>query len=252
MGIAQSRPVMSVSTSEKPVARTLVVEDDVNILNLLDAYLERAGHHVVAASDGKEGMELALSERFDLCVLDVMLPRTRGTDIAAAMWVNGINAPIVFLTALGAEADILSAFGAGADDYVIKPFSPRELLVRIDAILRRSAMQPRGRDDRVGIGPIQLDETALTCQVHGESLELTPHEFRILRQLMARPNRVFERGALIARLYGNAQAVSPKAIDVHVHHLRSKLGDDAGAMIQTVRGFGYKLVPAAGAGGFDG
>ncbi len=156
-----------------------MVEDDVNILNLLDAYLERAGHHVVAASDGKEGMELALSERFDLCVLDVMLAWTRSIDIAAVMRDNGINTPIVFLAALGAEAEILSAFGAGVDDYVVKPFSPQELPLRVDAILRRSAMQPRGRDDRVGIGPIQLDETVQACQVQVEPLELTPHEFRI-------------------------------------------------------------------------
>lgn len=236
---------MTAVPSTNLVTRTLVVEDDENILNLLGAYLESAGHDVVMASDGTEGRNRALAERFDLCVLDVMLPGTRGTEIVAAMRANGITTPVVFLTALGTETDILSGFNVGADDYLVKPFSPRELLVRIDAILRRSALQPPGRTDIVGVGPLELDEKALTCQVRGVPLELTPHEFRILRHLMAWPNRVFERGALIACLYGNAHAVSPKAIDVHVHHLRTKLGDDVGAMIQTVRGFGYKLTPHA-------
>ncbi|MEM6988747.1 MAG: winged helix-turn-helix domain-containing protein, partial [Pseudomonadota bacterium] len=106
--------------------------------------------------------------------------------------------------------------------------------------------QVRHTDETLSVGPVKLDDVALTCHVHGEAVELTPHEFRILRQLIARPNRVFERSVLIASLYGNEHAVSPKAIDVHVHHLRAKLGDEVGALIQTVRGFGYKLSPAAG------
>ncbi len=221
------------------------MEDDANILNLLSAYLESAGHEVVVASDGKLGLELALAERFDLCVLDVMLPSARGTAIATAMREHGIDTPVVFLTALGAETDILHGFGAGADDYLVKPFSPRELLVRIAAILRRSATQARGPSDALGVGPLVLNEAELTCQVWGGLVDLTPHEFRILRQLVASPNRVFSRCALIACLYGSEHAVSPKAIDVHVHHLRTKLGDEVGAMIQTVRGFGYKLAPRA-------
>ena len=244
MGFARLKTEVVVAPSSAPVARTLVVEDDVNILNLLDAYLEKAGHQVVMASDGADGLELALSDRFDLCVFDVMLPRARGTDIAAAMRANGIDTPIVFLTALGTELDVLSGFDAGADDYVLKPFSPRELLVRIEAILRRTAIRTHNTKDRMSVGPVEINETALTCQVDGAPVDLTPHEFRILWQLMMSPNRVFERGVLISCLYGNAHAVSPKAIDVHVHHLRTKLGESAGAMIQTVRGFGYKLTPA--------
>jgi len=149
----------------------------------------------------------------------------------------------LFLTALGTEADVLRGFGVGADDYVVKPFSPRELLVRVDAILRRSALQARPLSDAVGVGPLSLNDAALTCTVGHTPVELTPHEFRILRQLVASPNRVFSRTVLIASLYGTEHAVSPKAIDVHVHHLRAKLGGEVGAMIQTVRGFGYKLTP---------
>ncbi len=243
MGHAHMTPHVPDAPATEAVARTLVVEDDANILNLLSAYLENAGHDVVAVADGKLGLEKALAEPFDLCLFDVMLPYTHGTEIAAAMRESGIMTPVIFLTALGTEADVLRGFGVGADDYVVKPFSPRELLVRVDAILRRSALQARPQSDAVGVGPLSLNDAALTCTVGHSPVELTPHEFRILRQLVASPNRVFSRTVLIASLYGTEHAVSPKAIDVHVHHLRAKLGGEVGAMIQTVRGFGYKLTP---------
>jgi len=227
----------------EPIASTLVVEDDINILNLLSAYLESAGHCVVTASTGCAGLELATGADFDMCILDVMLPGISGTDIAAAMRAVGDQTPVLFLTALGNEADILRGFSVGADDYIVKPFSPRELLVRVEAILRRSSLPRLEQGNQIIAGPIRLDEAQPTCNVNGATIDLTPHEYRILRRLLGRPNRVFERGSLIAAIYGNEDAVSPKAIDVHVHHLRAKLGQDAGAMIQTVRGFGYKFSP---------
>ena len=192
---------------------------------------------VVTASDGHTGLQKALTGTFDICVFDEMLPHKSGSEIAAAMRRAGNATPILFLSALSNEADVLHGFGVGADDYVVKPFSPRELLVRVDAILRRTSSKPQTpKNDG---GPIQLDDDQPTCTVNGASVELTPHEFKILRRLVSRPNRVFERGTLIATLYGNEAAVSPKAIDVHVHHLRAKLGK-VGAMIETVRGFGYR------------
>ncbi len=221
----------------------LVVEDDENILNLLSAYLESAGHHVVTASDGATGLSQALKGGFDICILDVMLPSKSGTEIAAALREAGSVTPILFLSALGNETDILRGFGVGADDYMVKPFSPRELLVRIEAILRRGPARQTGIEQTLEFGPIALDGAQPTCRVRGETVELTPHEYKILRQLLGRPDRVFERSSLIASLYGNEHAVSPKAIDVHVHHLRAKLGEDVGEMIQTVRGFGYKFAP---------
>ena len=223
-------------------AKTLVVEDDANILNLLSAYLESAGHKVVAVADGDTGLQKALNETFDICVFDEMLPDRSGSEIARAMRKVGIETPILFLSALSTEADIVRGFGAGGDDYVVKPFSPRELLVRVDAILRRSSVGATPQNGRHG--PLQLDDDQPVCKVNGASVELTPHEYRILKQLLSRPNRVFERGSLIAAIYGNEHAVSPKAIDVHVHHLRAKLGREAEATIQTVRGFGYRYNPA--------
>ena len=220
----------------------LVVEDDENILNLLSAYLQSAGYRVKTATNGDQGLETALEHSFDICVLDVMLPGKSGTEIAAELRQAGCATPIVFLTARGAEADILEGFGVGADDYMVKPFSPRILLVRLEAILKRAHNTPVPDAQITTHGSIQLDNTQPVCSVNGEPVELTPHEYRILRKLMNHPGRVFERSSLIGSIYGNEHAISPKAIDVHVHHLRSKLGEDTGAMIQTVRGFGYKFV----------
>ena len=226
------------STNERSV---LVVEDDENILNLLSAYLENAGYKVVTARDGHQGLQQAMECVFDICVFDVMLPGKTGTAIASAMRESGRDTPILFLTALGSESDILQGFGVGADDYIVKPFSPRILLVRISAILKRLRTHQFAEKLMMRLGPIQLDETQPVCLVDELPVELTPHEYRILRELIKRPERVFERRTLITAIYGNEDAISPKAIDVHVHHLRLKLGNQAGDMIQTVRGFGYKL-----------
>lgn len=219
----------------------LVVEDDGNILNLLSAYLESAGYKVMTATDGNQGLRHALERTFDICILDVMLPGKTGTAIASAMREAGRDTPILFLTALGTESDILRGFGAGADDYIVKPFSPRILLVRIAAILKRMQAGQSSESLMTKRGPIQLDDTQPVCLINDMPVELTPHEYLILRQLINRPERVFERRTLISVIYGNEDSVSPKAIDVHVHHLRTKLGKEAGDMIQTVRGFGYKL-----------
>ena len=207
--------------------------------------MESAGHTVVAESDGEIGLFKALNETFDICVFDEMLPNKSGSDIAKAMRQAGIHTPILFLSALSSENDVIRGFDVGGDDYVVKPFSPRELLVRVKAILRRNS--PNVSANWHGVGPIKLAEDQPICVVNGVGVELTPHEYLILRQLLSRPNRVLERETLIATIYGNTHAVSPKAIDVHLHHLRAKLGAEVGALIKTVRGFGYRYVPLADA-----
>jgi DNA-binding response OmpR family regulator len=222
-------------------AKILVVEDDENILNLLSAYLESAGHDVVVHQDGQMGYKAALTDNFDICIFDVMLPHRSGTEIVEAMREHGSQTPVLFLTALGAETNVLQGFAAGADDYVIKPFSPRELIVRIQAILRRSQTANACPDEVLEVGPLKLDVEQPTCNLSGQSIPLTPYEHKILRRLLEQPSRVLSRGQLIALLYGNDVAVGPKAIDVHVHNLRAKLGDETGKMIETVRGFGYRF-----------
>lgn len=231
-------PVESLSSQSSSI---LVLEDDENILNLLCAYLESAGHSISTATSGDKGLSLALEKEFDLCVIDIMLPKLSGIDIASSMRKSGCETPILFLTARGSESDILEAFGAGADDYMVKPFSPRVLLVRIEAILRRHRSNQPSKPQTLSVGLIQLDEEQPHCFLNGELVELTRHEHCILKQLLRRPGRVFERNTLIASIYGNDNAVSPKSIDVHIHNLRCKLNDIHGDMIQTVRGFGYKL-----------
>jgi len=225
-------------------AKILVVEDDENILNLLSAYLQSAGHDVVAHQDGLAGGKAALTDTFDICIFDVMLPHRSGTEIVEAMRQQGSVTPVLFLTALGAETNVLEGFAAGADDYVVKPFSPRELMVRIRAILRRSQMAPAGHSEKLEVGPLNLDLDQPTCYLSGEPIPLTPYEHKILRRLLEQPMRVLSRGQLIAQLYGNDVAVGPKAIDVHVHNLRTKLGDETGSLIETVRGFGYRFSAA--------
>lgn len=229
-------------------AKILMVEDDENILNLLSAYLESAGHDVVVHQDGQMGYKAALTDTFDVCIFDVMLPHRSGTEIAEAMRKQGSPTPVLFLTALGAESNVLQGFAAGADDYVIKPFSPRELIVRIQAILRRSQMANACCNEVLEVGPLKLDVEQPTCNLSGQSIPLTPYEHKILRRLLEQPSRILSRGQLIALLYGNDAAVGPKAIDVHVHNLRAKLGDETGKMIETVRGFGYRFSLAGNAG----
>ena len=225
-------------------AKILVVEDDENILNLLSAYLESAGHEVVEFKDGLTGYKAALTDTFDFCIFDVMLPHKSGVEIVEAMRLQGISTPALFLTALGAESNVLQGFAAGVDDYVIKPFSPRELIVRMQAILRRGQIANACRDDVVEVGPLKLDLEQPTCNLCGQTIALTPYEYKILRCLLEHPSRVLSRGQLITLLYGNDVAVGPKAIDVHVHNLRTKLGDETGSMIETVRGFGYRFAAA--------
>ena len=222
-------------------AKILVIEDDENILNLLSAYLESAGHDVIEHRDGLLGYKAALTDTFDICVIDVMLPNKTGTEIVEAMRAQGTVTPVLFLTALGAETNVLQGFAAGADDYVIKPFSPRELVVRIQAILRRSQMAGASQNGVLEVGPLKLDLDQPTCALSGQVIPLTPYEHKILRRLLEQPSRVLSRSQLISLLYGNDFAVGPKAIDVHVHNLRTKLNDETGEMIETVRGFGYRF-----------
>ncbi|WP_420338865.1 response regulator transcription factor [Roseibium sp.] len=237
MSISPTRKATSIALN----AKILVVEDDENILNLLSAYLESAGHDVVERNDGMSGYDVALADTFDICVFDVMLPNMSGMEIVQAMRAQGKQTPVVFLTALGAENYVLQGFRAGADDYVIKPFSPRELVVRIQAILRRSPTARGEHGALLEVGPLRLDLDEPICRISGQSITLTPYEHKILRRLLEQPQRTLSRGQLIELLYGNDVAVGPKAIDVHVHNLRTKLGDGSASIIETVRGFGYRL-----------
>jgi len=222
-------------------ATVLVIEDDAKIVELLRLYLEREGFRVESAADGQAGLEAFERARPDAVILDLMLPRLDGIEVCRRLRATS-EVPILMLTARVDEVDKLLGLSLGADDYVTKPFSPREVVARVRTILRRAGPQPAARLLRRGELEMDLDRHRVT--VAGREIALTKVEFRLLQALLERPEHVFTRDALLNRIYAHHEtAVVDRAIDVHVGKLRDKLGDDPQEprFIATVRGVGYKL-----------
>ncbi|MCB1908360.1 MAG: phosphate regulon transcriptional regulator PhoB [Rhodocyclaceae bacterium] len=220
----------------------LVVEDEPAIQQLLSATLTRAGHDVIRADDGEHAMRLLNEALPDLVLLDWMLPGRSGIDIARRLRTEERTRaiPIIMLTARGDEQDKVSGLEVGADDYVTKPFSPRELIARIKAVLRRRA--PHATDDPVELGGLRLDPATHRVTADDQPLGLGPTEFRLLCFLMHNPERVHSRAQLLDRVWGDHVFVEERTVDVHIRRLRSALeasGHDR--LIQTVRGAGYRL-----------
>jgi two-component system response regulator RegX3 len=216
----------------------LLVEDEEDIASLVRAYLERDGFRVLWATRGTEG--LAELERHDvrLAILDLQLPDADGFDVCRAIRSTS-SLPIVMLTARDEEVDRVTGLELGADDYVTKPFSPRELTARVRAVLRR--VEPDKTDDRLAAGDVELDRRARTASVAGAEIELTGREFDLLWHLVARPGIVQSRAQLLDRVWGLEFPGGTRTVDVHVGQLRRKLGRPR--LIRTVRGAGYKVVP---------
>ena len=222
----------------------LVVDDDANVVALTRLYLERSGYRVVSANDGARGLALAREEQPSLVVLDVMLPHVNGLDVCRTLRQESA-VPIIMLTARVEEEDRLAGLDLGADDYVTKPFSPRELAARVRAVLRRAA-RDGGDDDRATLscGPVELDRLARRVTVAGGEVRLTPTEFRLLSLLMRHPGRTFTREEIIDRVFGNDFDGFDRTVDAHVSSLRRKLAAAPGGsakLIQTVYGSGYRL-----------
>ncbi|HEU5169401.1 MAG TPA: response regulator transcription factor [Gemmatimonadales bacterium] len=220
----------------------LVIEDDPKIVELLRLYLERDGYRVRTAADGASGLELFARAPADAVILDLMLPRMDGIEVCRRLR-EASDVPILMLTARVEEVDKLLGLSLGADDYVTKPFSPREVAARIRAILRRTDRGPAVRVLRRG--PLVMDRDRHRVTVAGREVPLTKVEFRLLQALLEGPERVYTREALLNRIYDHHEAaVVDRAIDVHVGKLREKLGDDPARprFIATVRGIGYKLL----------
>ena len=216
----------------------LLVEDEEDIASLVRAYLERDGFRVVWATRGTEG--LAELERNDirLAILDLQLPDADGFDVCRAIRSTS-SLPVVMLTARDEEVDRVTGLELGADDYVTKPFSPRELAARVRAVLRR--VEPDETDDRLSAGDVELDRRARTARVAGAEVELTGREFDLLWHLASRPGIVVSRAQLLDRVWGITFPGGTRTVDVHVGQLRRKLGRPR--LIRTVRGAGYKVVP---------
>jgi DNA-binding response OmpR family regulator len=223
----------------------LVVDDEARMRALLEAYLTGRGYRVVTAADGVEALQVTQRVRPDLVVLDLMMPRMDGYAYLTAARRTG-QTPIIVLTARVEEADTVLGLELGADDYITKPFSPRELEARIRAVLRR-VEGPERPPDVLRCGEIALDRDAHTVTVSDAPVDLTPSEFAVLAALMAEPGRVHSRASLLVEAQGDAYVGYERTIDVHISHLRSKIEADHGPRcIETVYGVGYRFVePAA-------
>ena len=221
----------------------LIVEDDSNVAQLARLYLERDGYRVISAGDGATGLALAREEQPSLVVLDVMLPRLNGMDVCRALRQES-EVPIIMLTARVEEEDRLLGLNLGADDYVTKPFSPRELAARVRAVLRRAARD--GAADgpaTISAGVIEVDQRARRVAVGGREVQLTPTEFRLLALLAGQPGRTFTRDEIIDRVFGDDFDGFDRTVDAHVSSLRRKLSAAPGGekLIQTVYGSGYRI-----------
>jgi DNA-binding response OmpR family regulator len=223
------------------VSRTiLIVEDDPDVVRVARAYLEREGYAVLVEGDGEAGLHRARAERPDLVVLDWMLPGASGLDVLRRLRADG-GVPVLMLTARTDEADRVLGLELGADDYLTKPFSPRELVARVGAVLRRTAA-PVASEQALRRGDLEVDTVARTARLAGRGIDLTTLEFDLLHAFAAAPGRVFRRDELIERVWGGAYEGSDRVVDVHVSNLRQKLSEAGGGdLIRTVRGVGYAL-----------
>ncbi len=225
----------------------LVVEDEQQIAELLRYNLAKEGYEVLVAHKGREALRLLRRHKPDLVLLDLMLPDLDGLEVCRQIRrdpaTEGLS--IVMLTARGEEADIVVGLELGADDYVTKPFSPRVLLARIRAVLRRKAAEAPAEDAPIEVHGVLIDPRRHEVNVEGQSVELTATEFRVLHALARRPGWVFTRRRIAEAVHGATDVVTDRAVDVQIVGLRKKLGR-AGRLIETVRGVGYRLKERAG------
>ena len=228
-------------------ARILVVEDEGDIRELVIMQLEAEGHLTAGAGDGLEGLEKCLSFRPDLLILDLMLPRLDGLALCRRLRSDGRfrNLPIIMLTARAEEADRLSGFESGADDYLVKPFSLKELALRVKALLRRSTAETAEPSEPPGERKLEISGLSIDPQAHqvtwrGRPIHLTAIEFKLLHYLAQRPGRVLDRGRLLEEVWGYQEENYARTVDTHMRRLRAKLGE-AEFLLETVRGVGYRF-----------
>ena len=223
----------------------LVVEDEMKIARLVRDYLEHAGFEVIVTGDGGSAIASARGTRPDLVVLDLGLPGRDGLDVARELRQTS-NVPIVMLTARGDEADRIVGLELGADDYVVKPFSPKELVARIRAVLRRTDAAGAGGPEVLRAADVELDARRMLVSVGGRPVDLTPTEFELLATMLREPGRVFTRSQLLEAVHGVAIETYERAIDAHVKNIRRKLEPDPSRprYVLTVRGVGYRIADA--------
>jgi DNA-binding response OmpR family regulator len=223
----------------------LVVDDEPSISEVVSIYLRRAGYQVVVARDGRQALDVLDKQSPDLVVLDLMLPEVDGFEIARRLRVEG-DTPIIMLTARRDEADRIAGLEMGADDYVVKPFSPQELVSRVKAVLRRThGSRPLSTERALEFGELHIDPKTHLVEVNGEERSLTAKEFDLLWVLACHPRQVFNRDQLLDLVWGLTEYVDPSTVTVHVRRLREKIEVDPSnpRYVQTVWGVGYRFEP---------
>lgn len=221
--------------------KVLLIEDDVNITELVRYNLERAEYHVTTVADGEEGLYMAQQDTPDVILLDWMLPNLSGLEICRQLRrsADTSNVPIIMLTARADEPDRIRGLDTGADDYVVKPFSPKELISRIQAVLRR--VRPALAGQELTYEDIVLDNVSHRVTRSGTAVHLGPTEYRLLRHFMENPGRVFSREQLLDSVWGHDVYVEPRTVDVHIRRLRKAMNESGADYIRTVRSAGYAL-----------
>jgi two-component system alkaline phosphatase synthesis response regulator PhoP len=221
--------------------KILVVDDELDIVKVVRAYLEQSGFRVITAGDGQLALAAFRHERPDLVILDLNLPLIDGLDVCRTIRRES-NTPVIMLTARVEETDRLIGLEIGADDYIVKPFSPREVVARVRTVLRRSTSAPE-QPSLMASGALSIDPLKHEVQLQGRSIDLTPSEFNILLTMASQPGRAFSRMELLDAAQGEAYEGYERSIDVHIKNLRQKLGDEprAPTYILTVYGVGYKF-----------
>ncbi|MEC2221975.1 response regulator transcription factor [Heyndrickxia coagulans] len=224
--------------------KVLVVDDEPSIVTLLKFNLEQAGFEVLTASDGNEGYDTARKEKLDVIILDLMLPGMDGMDVCKQLRLGKINTPILMLTAKSDELDKILGLELGADDYITKPFSPREVVARVKAILRRAETKTEEETaEAIKVGDLRILPEQFEAYFKEKKLELTPKEFELLLYLANHAGKVLSRDQLLDAVWNFDFAGDTRIVDVHISHLREKMEEDTKQpqYIKTVRGFGYKM-----------
>ncbi|MEX2178475.1 MAG: response regulator transcription factor [Gemmatimonadaceae bacterium] len=232
----------SADRSGQPGDRILVVDDEPDIKALVAYHLAREGYRVSTASTGTEALQAAADEQPALIVLDLMLPELSGFEVLERLRRDAAmaNTPVLMLTARREEPDRVRGLSLGADDYLVKPFSPQELVLRVRNILRRTRSAPTERRNVIQFGTVEIDKDAHAVAMNGHPVELTATEYKLLITLAERRGRVQSRAQLLESVWESAPDIQTRTVDMHVQRLRAKLGE-SGELIETVRGFGYRI-----------
>lgn len=226
---------------EYQIMRVLIVEDETRIADFLQRGLRAEGHFCVVANDGESGLKLALEGDFDLLLLDLILPRMHGHEVCQQLRMKGLKTPIIILTGMDSQDDVVAGLRMGADDYMTKPFSFEELLVRMEAVLRRS-QDVASQDPVLRHGQLEFDRHSLRFTVEGREIKLTAKELAIIELLMSKPGTLFSRERILSNVWGLNMDPLTNVVDVYIGKLRKKI-DNAShpGIIETVRGLGYRL-----------